>query len=225
MPLHTIQRMSQFFGVRAVGVFLKMQLQVLTSNLEEVAQFLHLNLRQTVIQITVGINRFQNGSAASSHFGAGGAHLHCFGFRRGARLEQANLNIRQGLKRFNNQWFNVLPTQATIAAAQGWHRNGFDAKPLHLFNQVAQTVFDERHFGVAAPMIFGRKVDDVVRLRVGPRIKHMHLAGPHFTSTAGRLVQVKIVRPLVLELKCNPLAHHTNAIDRVDDGVNIILLQ
>jgi hypothetical protein len=74
-------------------------------------------------------------------------------------------------------------------------------------------------------MVFGREVDDEVRLCVGTRVIHIHLAGAHRASLARCVVLREVIGPLVLELQRNAPAHDTDAVHRVDYGVNIVLFQ
>lgn len=70
-------------------------------------------------------------------------------------------------------------------------------------------------------MFFGRKV--YYEPRAGKLLgrHHKHLADPDFAALAGLLVGRKDARVLALELKRDPLAHDPDAVDGIDQCVDL----
>ena len=64
-----------------------------------------------------------------------------------------------------------------------------------------------------------------MRLRQSTRIKHHHLPQSDLACFTSGLIHQVVTGPFVFELQGNALAHHTDTVDRVDNSVNIVLLQ
>jgi hypothetical protein len=71
-------------------------------------------------------------------------------------------------------------------------------------------------------MLLSRKIDDVVRFDQTSGIINKHPAWLDQFLHAGTLVCPKIIRPFVLELKCDPFTHHANAIHRIYNRVDVL---
>ena len=65
-------------------------------HLQKIAELLHLDFAQPVVEVAVGVDGFQNGSTACRHDRPERADLHGSGSGRIARREDANLHLGQG---------------------------------------------------------------------------------------------------------------------------------
>src|SRR5258708_36941638 len=89
-------------------------------------------------------------------------------------------------------------------------------------SQIVEPALDVRETGWRAPMILGRKVDDLHARRIPIKIG---LAQAHGLAVAAGLVVVEHGREALLELLGDALAHDADAIDRVDQGLRLALEQ
>ena len=72
-------------------------------------------------------------------------------------------------------------------------------------------------------MPLGREVDDPAGLLEGGPFEDEHLAGTDLFRLGGFAVSLVVVLEGTAELEGDPSAHHTHAIDGVDEGVRFML--
>jgi hypothetical protein len=72
-------------------------------------------------------------------------------------------------------------------------------------------------------MSFSWEIDDVSGIDHSSRFPNEHLSRSDFLSTTSLGIGVKVIRPGLLELQSNALAHETVAVDSIDEGFRVSL--
>ena len=86
------------------------------------------------------------------------------------------------------------PVQPAEAASQRWHGDRVNAASADLVDQRLQSCVDILDAALAAPVPFGRKVDNVFRIREKAGFEHEHPTGLHFPARTGGLVGLEVLR-------------------------------
>src|SRR5439155_16156216 len=117
----------------------------------------------------------------------------------------------------------IRPAQAAVPATQRRHRDGPDIEPPDLFNQRGQARVDVLQARIVPPVPLGRKVDDVFRMDHPPGREDLHASWLDLAGAAGALVERKVLRERLLELKSDALSHDPDAVDGVHQGFCVCL--
>src|SRR5690606_3582644 len=91
--------------------------------------------------------------------------------------------------------------------------------------QVLEAGLDVGQAGFRLPVTLGRKVDDPARIDHASSVEDEHLAQTYFARVAGAPVRIIVAREGLLELQGDTLAHHPDAVDRINDGLGARLEQ
>ena len=96
--------------------------------------------------------------------------------------------------------------------------NRANASRADFLDQRLESGLDVLHPALAAPVSFGREVDDVLA-----GLEHEHTPGLDIPVRACRRIGLEVLRVGILELECDTAPHDANAIDRVDECLGVRL--
>ena len=200
---------------------LEVEVEGLAGLLEEVRELLHLHEREAILEARreIPTHERQDRCSGCGHPRRPSTVDDRLGRGWPGRLEQQDAYLRKRPEGLHDERAHLVPVQPPIAAAKGRNRDRSDAERRDRPDQIDEPALDVLEPRRIPPVLLGREVDDVAGR--GEPLHHVHAADDDRTLPTSTFVALEALRERLLELKCDPFAHHTLGIDGVDESFGI----